>query len=78
MPSAVGFPEKKVFEDELRFAGRKGSSAGWARYPGIDTVRQSLGPYHFIQRVAVRTGEVDLCGLDDEGTVPAAGDGHRY
>ena len=40
MPSGIGFPQKKVFEHELRFARRKRTSAHWARYPRIDAVRQ--------------------------------------
>jgi len=39
MPTAVGFSQKEVFEDELRLADRKRSGAGWARYPRIDAVR---------------------------------------
>jgi hypothetical protein len=61
MPPAIGFPQMKVFEHELGFAGRKRSSACWARYPRIDTIRQSLSS---IERPAVRADEVDLCGLD--------------
>ena len=64
MPPAVGFPQKKVFEHELRFSGGKRSSARRARYPRIDAVRQSLSSNHFIKRPAVRTDEIDLCGLD--------------
>jgi hypothetical protein len=65
MPPAVGFPQKKVFEDELGFAGRKWSSARWARYPGIDAVRRRLSSNHIIERPAMRADEIDLCGLDE-------------
>jgi hypothetical protein len=64
VPPAVGFPQKKVFEDELGFAGRKWSSARWARYPGIDAVRQRLSSNHLIERPAMRADEIDLRGLD--------------
>ena len=52
MPPAVGFPQKKVFECELRLAKGKRSSARWARYPRFDAVRQSLSSNHFIERPA--------------------------
>ena len=66
MPSAVGFSQEKVFEHELGFAGRKRSSARWARYPTIDAVRQSLSSNHLIERTALRADEIDLCGLDQQ------------
>jgi hypothetical protein len=63
-PPAVGFPQKKVFEHELRFVRGKRSSARWARYPGIDAVRQRFSSNHLIERPAMRADEIDLCGLD--------------
>ena len=66
MPPAVGFAQEKVFQDELRFAGGKRSSAGWACYPGIDTVGQSLSSNHLVERPAVRADEIDLRGLDEQ------------
>ena len=63
-PPAVGFPQKKVFEHELRFARGKRSSARWARYLRIDAVRQRLSSNHLIERPAMRADEIDLCGLD--------------
>ena len=66
MPSGIGFPQKKVFEHELRFARRKRTSAHWARYPRIDAVRQSSTLNHLKERPAMRTDEIDLCDLDEE------------
>ena len=74
-PPAVGFPQKKIFEDELRFARLKRSSARWARYPGIDAVRQRLSSNHLIERPAMRADEIDLCGLDQR--VFGCRNGHR-
>jgi len=74
MPPAVGFPQKKVFEHELRFAGGKRSSARWTPYLRIDAV-QRLGSNHLIERPAVRADEVDLCGLDQR--VFGSGTGRR-
>jgi hypothetical protein len=53
MPSGIGFPQKKVFEHELRFARRKRTSAHWARYPRIDAVRQSSTSNHLKERPAM-------------------------
>ena len=64
MPSGIGFPQKKVFEHELRFARRKRTSAHWARYPTIDAVRQSPSSNHLKERPAMRADEIDLCDLD--------------
>ena len=72
MPSAVGFPQKKVFEHELSFARRKRTRARWARYPRIDAVRQSPTSNHLKERPAMRTDEIDLCDLD-EGVALALG-----
>ena len=66
MPSAIGFPQKKVFERELSFARRKRTRARWARYPRIDAVRQSSTSNHLKERPAMRTDEIDLCDLDEE------------
>ena len=63
MPPAVGFPQKKVFEHELRLASGKRASARWARYPTIDAIRQSLSSNHFVERPA-GADEIDLCGMD--------------
>ena len=63
MPPAVGFPQKKVFEHILRFAGGKRSSARWTPYLRIDAVG-CLSSNHLIERPAVRADKIDLCGLD--------------
>ena len=52
-PPAVGFPQKKVFEHKLRFAGGKRSSAVWTPYLRIDAFRQCLSSNHLIERPAM-------------------------
>jgi hypothetical protein len=65
MPPAVGFPQKKVFEHELRFARRKRTHARWARYPRINAVLQSPTSNYLKERPAMRADEIDLCDLHE-------------
>ena len=68
MPTAVGLPEKKIFEHELRFAGGKWSGASQARYLRID----ALG-WTYVEQGELQMAEDELeAGLRIVRGVPGA------